>query len=182
MVLFASRHGATKGIAERIAATLRAAGLQTRVEDARVAPDPGVCDALVIGSAAYMGKWLDEATRYVERHRVAIERRPTWLFSSGPVGTDRLDKKGNDVLAPPDFLRRLADKFSARGIRVFFGRWDPADPPASLAERLFQKLSISKDVLPVGDFRDWSAIDAWAKEIARALAGEAVVASGRTAS
>jgi len=34
-----------------------------------------------------------------------------------------------------------------------------------------------KDALPKGDFRDWPAIDAWADEIAHALAAEC--AAGR---
>ena len=170
MVVYASRHGATKGIAERIGATLAEAGLETSVHEAATAPDPGTCDALVIGSAAYMGKWLDEAADYVQRHHAAIAARPTWIFSSGPVGTEVVDRKGNDLLAPPTFARRLVDDVHARGSHVFFGRWDPSDPAVTFAERLFQKLPLSRDLLPVGDFRDWPAIDDWAREIAGTLA------------
>lgn len=171
LVIYASRHGATRGIAERLGRSLENAGLRTTVADAAAAPAPEGYDALVIGGAAYMGKWLEPVAAYLREHRDAIARRPTWLYSSGPVGTARVDAKGNDLLAPPSFLAGAAMEVAARGTRVFFGRWDPDDPPANVAERLFRLLPISRDVLPVGDYRDWDAIDAWGREIAGELEG-----------
>jgi menaquinone-dependent protoporphyrinogen oxidase len=50
-----------------------------------------------------------------------------------------------------------------------------------LAERLSRLLPVSKEVLPVGDFRDWPAIEGWAREIARELkedAGRELIATG----
>jgi len=171
-VVYASRHGATRGIATRIGEVLRERGLETTVVEARDAPNPATAGAIVLGSAAYMGKWLDEANDFVRNHGDALRSRPTWLFSSGPVGTETVDKQGHDVLEPPKFLTDLADALSARGTKVFFGRWDPSDPPVSMAERLFRKLPVPKEVLPIGDFRDWQAIDAWAGSIADALVAE----------
>jgi menaquinone-dependent protoporphyrinogen oxidase len=169
LVVYASRHGATKGIAMRIAATLKDEGFTTTTVSADEAPQPGHADAVVIGSAAYMGKWLEPATDYVHRHHDALATRPTWLFSSGPIGTEMVDKQGHSVLEAPKQLREISGELLARGSRVFFGRWDPSDPPATLAERLFKLVPVSKDVLPIGDFRDWEAIEAWAHEIAEEL-------------
>jgi menaquinone-dependent protoporphyrinogen oxidase len=174
MVVVASRHGATRGIADRIGETLRAEGLDASVFDARQAPGPQWADAVVIGGAAYMGKWLDEVTQYIRVHHASLSERPTWLFASGPVGHELVDRQGRDVLAPPEFLTNAAADVLAQGVQVFFGRWDPSDPPMSVAERVFRMLPISREVLPTGDFRDWPAIDAWAREIARELAAERV--------
>ena len=176
MVVVASRHGATRGIADRIGATLRTFGIDATVLDVKDAPSPELADGVVIGGAAYMGKWLDDAADYVRRHRAALAARPTWLFASGPIGNELVDKEGRYVLTPPAFLVDAAREVTARGMRVFFGRWDPSDPPATIGERLFRLLPVSKDLMPIGDFRDWPEIEAWAREIAVALAAEPVAA------
>lgn len=169
MVVVGSRHGATRGIGDRIAETLRSMGLSVSFYDAAEAPNPEWADAVVIGGATYMGRWIEDVTAYLHRYRAVLATRPTWLFSSGPVGRAALDRQGRDVLAPPPFLAEAGRDLGSRGTRVFFGRWDPSDPPANVAERLFRLLPVSKDVLPVGDYRDWPAIEGWAREIAREL-------------
>jgi menaquinone-dependent protoporphyrinogen oxidase len=172
MVVVGSRHGGTRGIADRIAETIRGEGLEVAVYDANEAPGPQWADAVVIGGAAYMGKWLDEVTNYIAKHHAALSERPTWIFSSGPVGTEAVDRKGHDLLEPPEFLRNAAADVLAQGMRVFFGRWDPTDEPATFVERLFRKLPVPGSILPIGDFRDWEAIDDWARTIVRDLANE----------
>src|SRR5690606_37973590 len=57
LVAFASRHGSTRGIAERITEGLRKAGLEADVADVQETPDPEPYEAFVIGSAAYMFHW-----------------------------------------------------------------------------------------------------------------------------
>lgn len=175
MVVVASRHGATREIADRIGETLRAEGIDASVFDAHEAPSPQWADAVVIGGAAYMGKWLDEVAAYLRRYEELLAARPTWLFASGPVGDERVDKKGNDLLAPPRFLTNAARDVAARGTRVFFGRWDPSDPPMSFAERMLRFVPVPSEAMPVGDFRDWPAIEAWAREIARELSAKPVM-------
>lgn len=53
LVAYASRHGATRGIAERIAEDLRMAGLDAEARPAAGVRDPATYDAFVIGGAAY---------------------------------------------------------------------------------------------------------------------------------
>jgi hypothetical protein len=43
-------------------------------------------DTVVIGSAVYVGHWLDAAKDLVNRCRDGLGTCPVWLFSSGPVG------------------------------------------------------------------------------------------------
>lgn len=181
MLVVASRHGATQGIAERIGEVLRGEGHTVSVFDAEQAPAPEWADAVIIGGAAYMGHWLEAASDYVRRHHGALSERPTWLFSSGPVGDERVDRKGRDLLEPPQFLTDAAADVLAQGVRVFFGRWDPSDEPASFAERLFRKLPVPNSILPIGDFRDWEAIEGWAREISAELkdtSGREMIATG----
>ena len=171
LVAYASRHGATAGIADRIAARLRAAGLATDVSDVDDAEAVDGYDAYVIGGAAYMFHWLKPATRFARRHRDLLVDRPVWLFSSGPVGEEQVDDKGNDLLevSRPKEFDELHELLRPRDEHVFFGAWDPDAPPVGFAERMVQLLPAAKGTLPTGDFRDWEAIEAWADGIAQAL-------------
>jgi len=91
LVAYASRHGATQGIAERIGETLRAAGVEAEVQPAASVKRAAGYDAYVIGSAAYMFHWLKDAVGFVRRNRAALAGKPVWLFSSGPLGTEVLN-------------------------------------------------------------------------------------------
>jgi len=177
LVAYESRHGATKGIAERIAETLRGAGLEAEARRVTEVTSVAACDAFVIGSAAYMFHWEKAATSFVRRYRKEIAAKPAWLFSSGPTGPDPLDKDGRDqkVTLVPKEIPDLRTSLNARDHRVFFGAWDPTQKPIGLAERFMSLMPASAlDAMPVGDFRDWPEIEAWAREIAAALQPVAV--------
>ena len=171
LVTHASRHGSTAGIADRIAATLRARGLEAESIPVTEVDDPSGYDAYVIGGAAYMFHWLKDATRFARKHRALLAERPLWLFSSGPVGTDLVDDEGRDILdvSRPKEFDELEEMLDPRGSAVFFGAWDPGAPPVGLAERFMKMMPVSRSALPVGDFRDWERIDLWAEEIAGSL-------------
>jgi len=176
LVAYATRHGATAGIAERIGERLRTHGLDADVVAAAHVRDPMRYDAFVVGAAAYMFHWLGDATSFVRRNRDLLASRPTWLFSSGPIGTDLVDKEGRDVFetSVPREFPELRAAIAPRGERIFFGAWDPTAKPIGFAERFMRLMPAAREALPSGDFRDWPAIDAWADEIATALAAPAV--------
>ncbi len=175
LVVYASRHGATAGIAERIGEVLRTEGLDVTVEDAALVPDPRGFDAYLIGSAAYMFKWEGAATAYAKRYADIIGAKPCWLFSSGPVGPERVDKRGDSVLKDPSTIAELVPSLHPRGTQVFFGAWDPSVPAASLAERVVRSIPAIKEALPTGDFREWPVIDAWARSVASEIRSPAPV-------
>lgn len=172
LVAYATRHGATAGIAERLAAGLcdnAIPAVPLSVDEVR---DVRAYDAVVLGGAAYLFHWHKDATSFARRNRVALRERPVWLFSSGPLGTDLVDKAGRDVIETcrPREFEHLSALVRARGERVFFGAHDPDARPVTLGEHVFAMFPRATSTLPVGDFRDWQAIDAWAGEIAAALA------------
>ena len=171
LVAYASRHGSTRGIAERIAERLRADGLDAEVRPAAEVHDASGYDAFVIGAAAYMFHWLKDATTFVGRNRALLAERPAWLFSSGPIGTDTVDKQGRDVLQTsiPREFPGLRDAIHPRDEKVFFGAIDPTARPVGIAERFLSLMPAARNALPRGDFRDWPAIDAWADGIAQEL-------------
>lgn len=87
LVTYASKYGGTAGIAEHIAETLNAAGVEAVARPITPNAELAEYDAFVLGSALYIGSWLKEALRFARQHRDTLASRPTWLFSSGPLGT-----------------------------------------------------------------------------------------------
>lgn len=171
LIAYASRHGSTAGVAERIAADLTASGLETDAVRAFDVEDVSQYDAFIVGAAAYMFHWLKDATKFAKRHKDVLAARPLWLFSSGPLGTDVIDADGEDVFesSRPKEFDELSEALHPRDVRVFFGAWDPDAPPVGAAEHLMKLAPAAKGAMPAGDFRDWDAIDAWAQEIVTAL-------------
>jgi menaquinone-dependent protoporphyrinogen oxidase len=55
LVTYASKHGSTKEIAERIAATLRRSGIETDLQPVEAVRDVEPYAAVVLGSAIYYG-------------------------------------------------------------------------------------------------------------------------------
>jgi menaquinone-dependent protoporphyrinogen oxidase len=170
LVTYASKRGATKEIAERIAETLTAAGQQAEAKPVRATGDLSAYDAFVVGSAAYFGRWLREAASFVQKNRAVLASRPVWLFSSGPLGTEATDADGQDLraAAEPKEIAEFREAIQPRDHRVFFGALDPGR--LGLRDRLIRALPAGRALLPEGDFRDWAEVKAWAAGIARELA------------
>ncbi len=171
LVAYASRHGATAGIADRIGATLTEAGAAAEVLPVEDVKDVVGYDAVVLGGASYMGRWLKPAVVFARKHGKELAARPVWLFSSGPLGTDRIDEDGNDVLkaSRPKEFDELTALLQQRGDHVFFGAYDADAPPIGLGERVVRRMPAARGSLPSGDFRDWPDIDTWAQHIATEL-------------
>jgi menaquinone-dependent protoporphyrinogen oxidase len=166
LVTYASKHGATRAIAERLATRLEAAGHDVDVQSVSTAAGPAGYDAVVIGSAVYFEHWEQSASAYVQQHRGVLAGRPVWLFSSGPLGTEATDDEGNDLreAAEPKEIAEFRETITPRDHHVFFGALDPAS--LGLRDRLIRALPAGRALLPQGDFRDWPEIDAWAESIA----------------
>lgn len=74
LVVYASKHGATREIAERIAATLTAAGQPADARSSENADDLAGYDAFVIGASLYYGHWLKPARAFIQAHEGASMR------------------------------------------------------------------------------------------------------------
>jgi menaquinone-dependent protoporphyrinogen oxidase len=155
LVTYASKHGSTREIAERIASRLNGHGVTADLRPANQVDEIDGYDGIVIGSAVYIGRWMKEATELVERVRPALPGCRVWLFSSGPLG----DQPGVD---PPQ-AAQLATSLNVVEHRLFAGAM--SKERLSLVER-----ALVKGVkAPYGDYRDWSEIDSWAATIAQQL-------------
>ena len=163
LVTVASRHGATNELGERIASALAQRGLDAQCRPVDEVHTLGGYDAVVLGSAVYMGKWLGAARGLVSRHARELTGVPVWLFSSGPIGPS--DHPIPDGDPDPTDIARTIELTHARGHRTFGGRLERAR--LNFAERAAVKALHAPD----GDYRDWSEVDSFAEEIAAALLG-----------
>jgi menaquinone-dependent protoporphyrinogen oxidase len=159
LVTAASRHGSTAEIATELGKALRGAlpGVGVDVVPPTRVADLADYDAVVVGSAVYFGRWLDEARLQVTSHLPELRQRPVWLFSSGPVGDPSLPA------TEPSDAAELAAAIGAREHVVFPGALHRELLGAR--ERLAVRLVRADD----GDYRDWPAVRAWADRIAAEL-------------
>jgi menaquinone-dependent protoporphyrinogen oxidase len=168
LVAVASRHGATDEIAREIAVRLRdelsAVDPRAAVEARPVAQVDSLAgyDAVVLGSAVYLGRWLGPARKFARQHAAALAAMPVWLFSSGPVG----DPPEPDQLGPVPDASEIAAAAGAREHRSFVGRLEPRG--LGFAERVVIRAVHATE----GDFRDWAAIREWAQAIGEQLISE----------
>ena len=166
LVAYATKYGATAEIAEKIGEELSEAGLPNDVLPADKVGDLTPYQAVVLGSAVYMGKWRDEAAKFLEDNENALAERPVWLFSSGALG----EGDPAELMQGwrfPEARQEIADRLQPRDTAFFHGVLDTEK--LSLPEKL-----ILKGVkAPTGDFRDWEAITSWAEAIADTLKEEA---------
>jgi menaquinone-dependent protoporphyrinogen oxidase len=119
-------------------------------------------DAVVLGSAVYIGRWRKEAARFLTDNEAVLVGKPVWLFSSGPTG------EGDPVELTqgwkfPGKLQPIADRIGPRDIALFHGVSDPGKL------NFLEKWMLKNVKAPIGDYRDWEGIASWARGIAEAL-------------
>ena len=175
LVVYASKAGSTKGIAEFVGERLRGCGLQADVQEASLVRGVEEYDAFVVGSAVYIFHWMKEAKQFLSRNRAVLASRPVWLFSSGPVGTSKTNAKGQDLLdvsvSGPKEVEELVGMVKARDHRIFFGALDGSKLTGAtgMMYRMVRRSEEARKSMPEGDFRDWKEIEVWADGIAEAL-------------
>jgi menaquinone-dependent protoporphyrinogen oxidase len=173
LVVYASRHGSTAGVARRIAERLEGGGLGVDVRDLKGVSELPEYDAVVFGSPVYDQRWLPEAQAFVRDHADWLARRPLWLFSVGTFG-DRKPVIGRMMPREPRGIAEVRERTRAHDYRVFAGMIDRHQWPGP-SRILFHLLGGR-----FGDNRDWPEIDTWADGIARSLRPRPIsVASSR---
>ncbi len=156
LVAYATKLGSNGEIAEVIAEALRAAGHHAAAQPTREVKSLHDWDAVVLGSALYAAHWQRDARRFTTRFRKALTARPLWLFSSGPLDPN---------------LARADLPITAHGAEVTAGLGAIAHH--TFGGRLVADAPVDPQILathPIGDFRNWDAIRAYAAEIGAALA------------
>lgn len=159
LVAYASRRGATRGIAQRIAARMRSHGLDVHLDPLLGREQVGRFQGVVLGSPIYSGAWEREAVEFCRRNAAALAGHPVWTFSVGWPDAGSPEAPHADAKNLAEVQRLVA----VREHRYFLGALDPAELP------LLQRAVFRLRGHQAGDLRDWAAIDAWTDEIVHQL-------------
>ena len=88
LVVYATKHGSAKEVAEAIATELQVNDTTVEVRPAKAAREPVTGrDLVVLGGAIYSGRWHRDAHRFLKRHRKDLACVPIAVFGMGPRRT-----------------------------------------------------------------------------------------------
>ena len=150
LIVASSHHGSTREIAARVAEVLRTSqSVETVVEDpAGAGAWLDTADAVIVAAPVYTGSLDAEAKHFLDSRRAELSLRPLVILASGGA---------------PEPLPKVAaqrETYGARDVAYFRGAL--VEERLSWIERM--KLKVSKNE-HYGDFRDWDAIERWAKSL-----------------
>lgn len=156
LVAVASKHGATQEIAEKIWRVLGEKGINADFKKIDASTDIHDYDAFVLGSAVYVGSWLDQAKKFIQLNSKDLSKKTVWLFSSGPVGTPAKPTEEKSVQVSDIIMATKAKEH-----RIFNGKIDKSR--LNYGEKAILLAFGTKE----GDYRNWPEISAWAESIAK---------------
>jgi menaquinone-dependent protoporphyrinogen oxidase len=161
LVVYGSKNGSTKGIAEEIYSVLLDERFETQLMDAKEEiKNIGQYDLIVIGSSLYLRNWLKEPAEFVRENQAVLKTRSVWLFSSGL-------RSENPRSLNPKIVSEFRATINPRGHQFFSGSLEPEK--LGLLHRFFLRTPVIRSVFPTGDFRNWNEIRSWARSIARSF-------------
>ena len=159
LVAYASECGATAEISGAIAESLCASGLGADLKRASQVSSIEGYQGVVLGTAIYMGNPLKEAIKFMEEFGNQMVGIPFALFD---VCLTMKDVSPENEKTASDYLKPISDFVAPIKTGTFAGRIDYATLPPIY--RMFAQAD-KAGILAEGDFRDWTAISIWAKEL-----------------
>jgi menaquinone-dependent protoporphyrinogen oxidase len=160
LVAYATKKGSTAEIAQAMGRELQAGGHIADVAEMGSVTSLDGYDAVIIGAPMYLGKMID-TVKFVRRFRDGLMKLPVagFIVSLAPVSKDpvHMANAQKALHASLDPLLPVAETVFAGSLDLKKLSW-------------FQRWMTRSVTSPVGDFRDWTAIAAWARELPAKLA------------
>jgi menaquinone-dependent protoporphyrinogen oxidase len=86
LATYASAHGSTRGVAERIAARLEGSGINATCLPVSRVKGVRRFDVVMVGSATHNRAWMPDASWFVRSRADEFADKDVWLFSVGMPG------------------------------------------------------------------------------------------------
>lgn len=170
LVTYASLKGSTTGVARTIADELCAQGFAVDVMPVGLITRLHAYSAVIVGSAIYHARPLDEAIDFLDTFHAPLSRMPVAYFLVG-LTMKQADGEPQKPLAP---LRTAAPHVKPVSIGTFAGAFDSRQWPLVILLSLKSRGELPAD----GDLRDWNAIRRWTRAVMPALQSGSPAHSG----
>ncbi len=178
LVLYASTHGHTGRIAERIGTVLDASGAVAHVRDVRAygaVADLRKYDAVIVGASVHAGHHQRELVEWLRRHQTRLNAMPSAFFSVSLTAADDADEARaavrdaiDDVLDETGWIPR--ETIPLAGALQFEEYHLPTRVIMRLvARRIEHQTGTPVDVHQDTDYTDWAAVDRFAEAFAATL-------------
>ncbi len=171
LIVYGTRGGATKQIADEMSKVLDGQGIVATVKDAGDTRgiDVNAFDLVIVGSSVWMGSWKKEAVTFMKKNVNALAGKKVALFSSGVAG-DNPEKTAADI--NNNKAKVTAEVPSIKPLAfAYFGALYDFNTPNFFAKffvkamkKEFEKKGV--DTSKPVDHRDWDAIRKWTADVA----------------
>jgi menaquinone-dependent protoporphyrinogen oxidase len=162
LVAYASRAGATGEVADAIGQVLCETGAAVEVSPVNDVTNLDPYQAVVLGSAIYMGSWMPAAVNFLDQHRQALSQIPVATFTVSMLMVDRPEEH-QQLIAKHFTESEQQPRFQPVSNAIFAGRI--AYDKLSFFYRSIAKMMKAEEQ----DKRDWPAIQGWARSLASQL-------------
>jgi menaquinone-dependent protoporphyrinogen oxidase len=170
LILYASKHGHTAKIADRLAEAIRADGLTVEVHSADTAKDvsPDGYDAVLVGASIHAGHHQREIVDWAKEHQAALAERPTAFFSVCLAIADETDESR---AAAHKYVDDFEDEtgWSPDTTTTFAGALQYLEYDfltRTLIRLMMRRQGHPTDTSRDFDYTDWEAVDRFAHEFA----------------
>jgi menaquinone-dependent protoporphyrinogen oxidase len=179
LIVYASTHGQTAKIADRVAQAVRDAGARAEVREVSSARDLVVSDydAVIVGASIHASHHQREVVDWVKRRATALSGMPSAFFS---VCLAAAEDTGESREATRKYVEDFVDEtgWTPRRTATFAGALEYLEYnfATSLLIRLMMKhaghpTDTSRDY----DYTDWDAVERFGRDCAAMLEGVATV-------
>ncbi|MCA9734999.1 MAG: flavodoxin domain-containing protein [Deferribacteres bacterium] len=163
LITYASQFGTTGEIAKAMGEAMCQEGAIIETKWIQNVIDLQSYDAVVIGSAIHYDGWMSEAEEFVKTNQNILSKVPVAYFFSCLTLSKQNEKARRKAQTYADKIANLVPKVKPVLVGQFAGVLDYGK--MSFLTRTFAKGIMKIMQVKEGDYRNWNAIQTWAKDV-----------------